>query len=93
MNGASVSMPWQKVDSMDGTSLVSIQRNDHWTVLETYDGLRMQCNSLRDICEFVLPGRMHGRSNGLLGSNDNEPSNDRDLVDGTHNDQVGKQFH
>ncbi|EJW74537.1 hypothetical protein WUBG_14555, partial [Wuchereria bancrofti] len=31
---------------------------------------------------------MHGRSNGLLGLNDNEPSNDYDLIDGTSNNQL-----
>lgn len=81
-------MPWQKIDSIDGAILISAHRKDHWTILKTYEGLSIRCNSQYDICEIVLPGRMHGRSNGLLGVNDNEPSNDHDLVDGTPNNQV-----
>uniref|UniRef100_A0A915PUL0 Vitellogenin n=1 Tax=Setaria digitata TaxID=48799 RepID=A0A915PUL0_9BILA len=88
VSGAPISMPWQKIDSIDGAVLVSVYRKDRWTVLKTYDGLRVRCNSEYDICEIVLPGRMHGRSSGLLGVNDNEPSNDRDLIDGTPNDQL-----
>uniref|UniRef100_A0A8R1Y3W3 Vitellogenin domain-containing protein n=1 Tax=Onchocerca volvulus TaxID=6282 RepID=A0A8R1Y3W3_ONCVO len=88
VNGAPVSMPWQKIDGIDGAVLISVCRKDHWTALQTYEGLCVRCNSQFDICEIVLPGRMYGRSNGLLGLNDNEPSNDRDLVDGTPNDQL-----
>ncbi|VDK50416.1 unnamed protein product [Gongylonema pulchrum] len=88
VNGAPVIMPWQKVDSIDGASLISLHRNDDWTILKTYDGLMVRCNSQWHICEIILPGRMHGRSNGLLGPNDNEPSNDQNLVDGRHNDQL-----
>ncbi|CAG9538789.1 unnamed protein product [Cercopithifilaria johnstoni] len=88
INGAPISMPWQKIDSIDGAVLISVYRKDHWTTLKTYEGLCVRCNSKYDICEIILPGRMHGRSNGLLGSNDNEPSNDYDLVDNTPNDQL-----
>ncbi|KAM3718740.1 putative apolipophorin protein [Dirofilaria immitis] len=88
VSGAQVSIPWQKIDSIDGAILISVCRKDSWTILKTYDGLCVRCNSQYDICEIILPGRMHGRSNGLLGLNDNEPSNDRDLVDGTPNDQL-----
>lgn len=88
MNGSPLQLPWQKVDSMDGASLISVRREDHWIVLRTYDGLRVRCSDRHALCEIVLPGRMHGRSSGLLGINDNEPSNDRDLVDGTQNDKV-----
>lgn len=88
IDGVQVSMPWENIDSVDGANLISVYRKDQWTILKTYEGLRVQCNSQYDICEIILPGRMHGRSNGLLGSNDNEPSNDYNLVDGTPNDQV-----
>uniref|UniRef100_A0A0R3RL85 VWFD domain-containing protein n=1 Tax=Elaeophora elaphi TaxID=1147741 RepID=A0A0R3RL85_9BILA len=88
VNGATVSMPWQKIDSIDGAILISVYRKDRWTVFATYEGIRVRCNIQYDICEIILPKRMHGRSNGLLGSNDNEPSNDYDLVDGTPNNQL-----
>lgn len=87
-SGAPISMPWQKIDSTDGAVLISVYRKDHWTILKTYEGLCVRCNGQYDICEIILPGRMHGRSNGLLGSNDHEPSNDYNLVDNTPNDQV-----
>uniref|UniRef100_A0A1I8EX74 VWFD domain-containing protein n=1 Tax=Wuchereria bancrofti TaxID=6293 RepID=A0A1I8EX74_WUCBA len=89
INGAPViSVPWQKIDSIDGAILISIYRKDYWTILKTYDGLCIRCNNQFDICEIILSGRMHGRSNGLLGLNDNEPSNDYDLIDGTSNNQL-----
>ncbi|VDK88786.1 unnamed protein product, partial [Litomosoides sigmodontis] len=88
INGVQVSMPWQNIDSIDGANLISVYRKDQWTILKTYEGLCVRCNSQYDICEIVLPGRMHGRSSGLLGSNDNEPSNDYNLVDGTPNEQL-----
>ncbi|VDM31902.1 unnamed protein product [Toxocara canis] len=86
--GAPVSMPWQKVDTMDGASLVSVHREGDWTILKSYIGVEVKCNSKRNVCEIKLPGRMHARSSGLLGCNDNEPANDLDLVDGTNNHQV-----
>ncbi|VDN86558.1 unnamed protein product, partial [Brugia pahangi] len=89
INGAPlISIPWQKIDSIDGAILISISRKDHWTILKTYDGLCIRCNNQFYICEIILSGRMHGRSNGLLGLNDNEPSNDYNLIDGTSNDQL-----
>lgn len=80
------------IDETDGAVLVSIYHLDHWTILETYDGLRIRCNGQYDICEIILPQRMRGRSNGLLGVNDLEPTNDHDLVDGTSNDQVRRNL-
>lgn len=86
--GAPVSLPWQKVDTMDGTSLVSVHKKGDWTILKSYIGVKVRCNSRHHLCEIILPGRMHGRSSGLLGCNDNEPANDLDLVDGTDNHEV-----
>uniref|UniRef100_A0A914ZTX6 Vitellogenin n=2 Tax=Parascaris TaxID=6254 RepID=A0A914ZTX6_PARUN len=86
--GASVSLPWQKVDTLDGTSLVSVHKKGDWTILKSYIGVKVGCNSKHHLCEIILPGRMHGRSSGLLGCNDNEPANDLDLVDGTENHET-----
>ncbi|MFH4975773.1 hypothetical protein AB6A40_002482 [Gnathostoma spinigerum] len=69
-------LPWQQVDSMDGTALVSVVRDEDWTTLKTYDGIKVSCNRKRDICAIVVPPRMYGKSDGMLGSNDNEPEND-----------------
>ncbi|VDK62311.1 unnamed protein product [Anisakis simplex] len=88
VGGREVSMPWQKVDTMDGSALVSIHREGDWTILKSYIGVEVKCNSVHHLCEIKLPGRMHAKSGGLLGCNDNEPYNDLDLIDGTHNNET-----
>ncbi|VDM98289.1 unnamed protein product [Thelazia callipaeda] len=87
-NRATVQIPWQIIDNMDGASLISVHREEHWIILSTYDGVQIKCSLAYDICKIVLPGHFHGRSRGLLGINDNEPSNDHNLANGTFNDEL-----
>ncbi|VDD91750.1 unnamed protein product [Enterobius vermicularis] len=81
-------LPYQKIDPNDGVALITITRSFHTYEVKTYDGIHLTCNGIRNFCRLVLPGFMHGKSAGLLGSNDNEPSNDYDLISGEPNSNV-----
>ncbi|TMS40123.1 hypothetical protein L596_006544 [Steinernema carpocapsae] len=85
VNGNAETLPWQWLDDLSGVSRIKITQTDDHVHLHTYDGLHVQCQLNAQLCEVEVPGRMHGRSAGLLGSNDNEPNNDWDHVDGTKN--------
>jgi hypothetical protein len=88
VDGKHVQLPWHRVDSLDGTVIVQVRRDDSSTVLSTYDGIELQCDNYYHVCALTLPGRYHGQSGGLFGSNDNEPSNDADLFDENNTDVV-----
>ncbi len=45
-------------------------------VMESQDGLRVQCNTLHGICSVTVSGWYFGKTGGLLGVYDNEPFND-----------------
>lgn len=83
-----ISLPWQKVDKMDGESLVSIKKEGDWILLKTYDGHHVHYNEKYKVWEIGLSGRMHAKIGGLLGLNDNEPVNDLDFTDGRSNNLV-----
>ena len=51
-------------------------RQDHAIFIENSQGLRVACNTLYNICSFTLSGWYFGKTGGLLGTYDNEPSND-----------------
>ena len=51
-------------------------RQDHAIIIENSQGLRVACNTLYNICSFTLSGWYFGKTGGLLGTYDNEPSND-----------------
>ena len=51
-------------------------REENSIVVENSQGLKVFCNTLQNICSFTLSGWYFGKTGGLLGTYDNEPSND-----------------
>merc|ERR1739848_901181 len=45
-------------------------------VVENSEGLKISCNTVHDVCTFTISGWYFGKTGGLLGVYDNEPSND-----------------
>ncbi len=63
-----------------------VHRQDKTIVVENDEGLRVACNTLYNICTVTISGWYFGKTGGLLGLYDNEPSNDwitseRQIVD------------
>lgn len=112
VDGAATELPWQKMDELSGNVLIQAQRWDHAVLLKTMDGIKVgpdpvpdtadgglveiSCDWYYHKCSITLSGHYHGKTAGLLGSNDNEPSNDWDLPDGSTAADVhalGKGWH
>jgi len=81
-------LPYQYMDTFEGQALITAKRSDHGVVLRTFDGVEVACDWHYRVCTVTLPGHYHGHSNGLLGSNDNEPSNDLHMPNGELNDDA-----
>jgi len=82
VDGAKQELPWQKMDDLSGNVLIQVLRYDNAIVLSTKDGIRIACDEYYHRCSVALDGHYHGKTGGLLGSNDNEPGNDFDGPDG-----------
>ena len=50
----------------------------NWTFFSSLysEGLRVSCNTVYNVCTFTISGWYFGKTGGLLGIYDNEPSND-----------------
>lgn len=53
-----------------------IQRYKNRLMLESGDGLKLECNGVNHICSVTVSGWYFGKTGGLFGIYDNEPSND-----------------
>jgi len=90
VNKQKVELPYQKLDEFEGEAIVTMVRLDHGVLLTTFDGVKIEYDFYHRQAMIRLPGRYHGHSNGLLGSNDNEAANDLHLADGKSNADVAK---
>ena len=54
-----------------------IKREGYKITLLNKKGLKVICNLVYNICTFKVSGWYFGKTGGLLGVYDNEPSNDR----------------
>jgi hypothetical protein len=90
VNEQATELPYQHMDTFEGQALITAKRTDHGVVLRTFDGVEVTCDWYYRVCAVTLPGHYHGHSNGLLGSNDNEPSNDLHMPNGEMNEDVSK---
>lgn len=88
VDGKNVELPYQYLDTFEGTSFVKVLRRDNSIALSTFDGVDIECFLNKRFCSVQLGGRFFGHSNGLLGSNDNEPMNDLHLPSGKTNTDV-----
>jgi hypothetical protein len=66
-----------------------IKREGSSLILENSEGLRVVCNSAFDVCSVTVSGWYFGKTGGLFGVYDYEPSNDwmtpeRRIVDNLH---------
>merc|ERR1711899_171913 len=53
-----------------------VYREENTIVVENSEGLRTSCNTVYNVCTFTISGWYFGKTGGLLGVYDNEPSND-----------------
>jgi len=53
-----------------------VYREENTIVVENSEGLRTSCNTVYNVCTFTISGWYFGKTGGLLGIYDNEPSND-----------------
>ena len=53
-----------------------VYRQDNTVIVENTEGLRVTCNAVFNVCTFTISGWYFGKTGGLLGIYDNEPSND-----------------
>jgi hypothetical protein len=83
VDGQRQELPWQKFNGFDGTAAVTVTRKESYTTFRTKDKLKVRCDWYYHTCIVSLPAHYHGKSQGLLGSNDNEPSNDFSTPEGT----------
>merc|ERR1719189_1437835 len=51
-------------------------REENTIVVENSEGLKVSCNTVYNVCTFTISGWYFGKTGGLLGIYDNEPSND-----------------
>ena len=82
VDGQRKELPWQKLDDVTGSVQLRAERLDHSAILRTKDGIKLHCDAYYHKCSVSLPGHYHGKSAGLLGSNDNEEGNDFRLPNG-----------
>jgi hypothetical protein len=90
INNNEEELPWQQIEKFSQKSIVGVKRNDHGVVLKTFDGIVVKRDWFYSTSTVSLPGYYHGHSAGLLGSNDNEHSNDLHLSNGNVNDNVDR---
>ena len=53
-----------------------VHRQESTIIVENSEGLRATCNTVYNVCTFTISGWYFGKTGGLLGIYDNEPSND-----------------
>lgn len=53
-----------------------VYRQENTINVENSEGLKISCNTVHNICSFTISGWYFGKTGGLLGIYDNEPSND-----------------
>merc|ERR1719468_435885 len=53
-----------------------VYRQESSIIVENSEGLRASCNTAYNVCTFTISGWYFGKTGGLLGIYDNEPSND-----------------
>ncbi|VDP14001.1 unnamed protein product [Soboliphyme baturini] len=83
INGRQYALPWQTVaDLLDTAELTVTRPTQNSVLVTTADHIRLICCFNSNFCTLILPGRFHGRSAGLFGINDFEPSNDLSSPDG-----------
>uniref|UniRef100_A0A915L4S8 VWFD domain-containing protein n=1 Tax=Romanomermis culicivorax TaxID=13658 RepID=A0A915L4S8_ROMCU len=82
INGKNADLPWH-LEETPRFLIKVIKDDEHITTLETFDGLKVECNTFNDICAIKLKNRFRGKTNGLLGRNDGESYTDLLLPDGS----------
>ena len=58
-----------------------MHREGNRVILHNKKGILLDCNLVKNICTIKLSGWYYGRTGGLLGTYDNEPSNDWTTTD------------
>jgi hypothetical protein len=53
-----------------------VHREENSVIVENSEGFRVTCNTVYNVCTFTISGWFFGKTGGLLGVYDNEPSND-----------------
>ncbi|XP_031710756.1 uncharacterized protein LOC116387634 isoform X2 [Anarrhichthys ocellatus] len=62
---------------------LSVRRGSNVVQVSNQNGASVSCDLSLEVCSFTLDGWLHGKSTGLLGTNDNEAGNDFLLPDGS----------
>ncbi|CAM9622684.1 unnamed protein product [Lampetra fluviatilis] len=80
----SVDTPSNKINIpyVDGSSGVSVTREGDLVLVETSAGASVRIDTVRRTFLFELSGWYHGRTLGLLGTNDHEPTTDMMISNG-----------
>ncbi|XP_073779106.1 uncharacterized protein si:dkeyp-106c3.1 isoform X4 [Danio rerio] len=63
---------------------VAVRKDVNFIEVSNGRGLWVSCDHHLEVCSVILDGWLHGVSSGLLGTNDNEGSNEQLLPDGSH---------
>ncbi|KAK2822136.1 hypothetical protein Q5P01_022201 [Channa striata] len=62
---------------------VAVRRGSRFVQVSNQNGVSVSCDLSLEVCSFTVDGWLHGTSDGLLGTNDNEAGNDFPLPDGS----------
>ncbi|XP_077415011.1 uncharacterized protein LOC144044458 isoform X2 [Vanacampus margaritifer] len=71
---------------------VTVRRGSHVVQVSNHNGVSVSCDLRIEVCSLTLDGWLHGKSTGLLGTNDNEAGNDSPLRDGSSQAENMKEF-
>ncbi|XP_032388091.1 uncharacterized protein LOC116699543 isoform X2 [Etheostoma spectabile] len=72
---------------------VAVRRGSNIVQVSNQNGVSVSCELSLEVCSFTLDGWLHGRSTGLLGTNDNEAGNDFPLPDGSQAENLEEFFY
>ncbi|XP_051944623.1 uncharacterized protein LOC127616863 [Hippocampus zosterae] len=62
---------------------VIVRKGSRIVQVSSRNGVSVSCDLRIEVCSLTLDGWLHGKSTGLLGTNDNEAGNDSPLRDGS----------
>jgi len=76
INDKDAELPWQEMNEETRDVVLQVFRRDHSVIVKAIDGLTVDCDGHYHVCRITVPKRYHGKSGGLLGTNDFEPYNE-----------------
>jgi hypothetical protein len=82
INGKTADLPFNAQETGTPSKIRVVQNDEFVVTLTAFNGLTIISNKFNHIVKVILTDRFRGKTNGLLGQNDGEPSTDLSLPNG-----------